>query len=1160
MNIPCIKKKGLNIFSTTADERLLLGKEIFLNTHYPVKFRRYRGENLTETWTENKVLELIKNNEQDAQGNRVFVLFGAAGSGKSESIRWIETKLSNYEVDRTIIRISRTELDPLIILNKVLTLVGKEVSKDTIIKWEILKNKPVTLANSIVWDSLNLLLETDKDIIPISYKLRPLIENNLRRSFSDLDQTKQLKEKIVELITIEELEDVIQSCAIPITINYEQLRKHLIEKLEAEILGGYSFVDTLREVGNQLFLKTGNRPILLIDDFVQSMNIYSSDLLDFFITFEEGNWDIVIGLTPASFESTKRGRELLTRINNLDTFDDRLYKLWLTDECGNESYTIDDENASDYIRNYLDEYKRINGFTCDKSCFNFSKCSSIHWGNSDDIALTPLNKHLANRIFNNLFKNKGQARQYVVTVGEYLNSIINSNPIEFLSTRIIRECSVDIEEYNKKIYIESFIPVDSTEVIDIPSNFFKLCGFKKINGNLRVELINLRIKSKDNSINNQLNEYVDKPEVSVLRDWLEGKEVNKELFRSFRGSCTTFLKEFSKKPDLIRQYTSRNLGTIRKEKTIEGCKLPISIQDVDHFVGISVSKELGYNVFKLMQIKESNKSNQLELLNELLYEKQVTKMINQTNRVGEDFLREFENEIGISCSELSFLLYIFAYLRTEIKDMPIIIKKQYKRLSLQVLPAKWYDNFEEISDIEFKFIIDFFNNWFQLRENFYDGFELKKLILKYDRIMNVLEGISKIKIKNLSKDFVYYNNTVYELLDSILSKSLKCYNVLTDKTLKDYCNEIMNNINNLTDLTIDNLYKIQSNIYVIKNKYTSMNDLLNVQKEPFNEKEFNKFNNLIKELKTDYPEYCSDLTNVIKTEIYCYFDELNDIYLKLINKYSDLYKSFTSNLKRFTLVSDNYLNQLDFQIEKKEIEDINKIPYLIENTILRIKNIQDKIDYVEYIRKYVGVEFVNKLENNNRFISSLKINLTNDEFSRLEINDCSSTIDQFLEQTQNILYSNEVVKIDKELNSKIMQLVINKSLDQIYKRVFDYLVNSVDAHIILSKINNDKEEYNRYFILGELLQNSNKKYNNGVTDEVNYVLTNISEKRIDKEQVYRVLNLNGFSVNSSEILSELIVEGQYESNLSSLKVSVIEELDSLMPDLLTKVKCTLSYN
>jgi len=63
----------------------------------------------------------------------------------------------------------------------------------------------------------------------------------------------------------------------------------MARELECAVLGGYNFVETLKLISQEMIAARGVRPLLLIDDLVQSMNIYSTDLLDFFITMISGN-------------------------------------------------------------------------------------------------------------------------------------------------------------------------------------------------------------------------------------------------------------------------------------------------------------------------------------------------------------------------------------------------------------------------------------------------------------------------------------------------------------------------------------------------------------------------------------------------------------------------------------------------------------------------------------------------------------------------------------------------------------------------------------------------------------------------------------------------------------------------------------------------------
>ena len=81
-----MKSDGLKVFPVTANQRVLLGEDIFLETHCPIQLLRRSNEQISER----ELLQQLQNTIGLPPGNRVFVLIGAAGSGKSELMAWLE--------------------------------------------------------------------------------------------------------------------------------------------------------------------------------------------------------------------------------------------------------------------------------------------------------------------------------------------------------------------------------------------------------------------------------------------------------------------------------------------------------------------------------------------------------------------------------------------------------------------------------------------------------------------------------------------------------------------------------------------------------------------------------------------------------------------------------------------------------------------------------------------------------------------------------------------------------------------------------------------------------------------------------------------------------------------------------------------------------------
>ena len=112
LHLPCFAPVGTRIFAPTADQRFLAGSDEFLRTHFPMRLHSYNAGRST-LYTEQEILNCLLNPSPSVIGNRVFVLYGAAGSGKSELMRWLQTHISfqdQFRADVTM-RISRTELD-----------------------------------------------------------------------------------------------------------------------------------------------------------------------------------------------------------------------------------------------------------------------------------------------------------------------------------------------------------------------------------------------------------------------------------------------------------------------------------------------------------------------------------------------------------------------------------------------------------------------------------------------------------------------------------------------------------------------------------------------------------------------------------------------------------------------------------------------------------------------------------------------------------------------------------------------------------------------------------------------------------------------------------------------------------------------------------------
>lgn len=750
--IPCVHDKGVNLFVTTADQRYLLGDGSFIRTHFPSNMRRFKANGETQSWNEDDLKRELIGLERSFTGNRTFVLYGAAGSGKSELIRWLWREMRMTNREPFVLRISRTELDPVQIIHKMLTqfkLPGLDAS--ILSQWEELRKKPVTLANHLVWSALGTMLSSDEEIIPLSYKLRPIIEENLRISLSGSNDLGS--DRGIELISLEELEELAQQCFIPTDVDMEQVRFQMLRELEHSIMGGANFVDTLRTISAQVEKFSGMRPMLLVDDLVQSLNIYATDLLDYFITMEEGNWDIVLGLTPASFESNQRGRELLNRINHLDTFDDRIIKLWMSDEQGNNSFVVCEENCHLFAEKYLLEYKRINGFHCDQACGFYGHCSRLESFETTP-GLLPFNISLLRRIYRSLPRGKGKPRYFIREIGEILSKMAQHDIVGALSHSFLRELAVDHPDPLVRLLIESYAPdeIKSKGKFTVRARDLQFFSDSLAFGEEFIDVNVTNLISYKTQVNEQEGKLVTgevDPGKLAIREWLEAKAINKELLKGLRLGIAHLLREAVQPTEIMLPFTSRQSSMIKWEETQEGSKIPLALEGIDTFAGINVSRDIGHVSYSMNYLHLRRGKAKEEAIELAMQSQPIYSLILKSAEYKKSLLADMETELGIRIDELSYHLFrVLLEMGQGGNEIPLPLWEEY-HLKGKLYPQQVRNLQVFLGEEEVGFTYALFKDWFLLRENVYDGMRLKLFGKRFKRVdsLEIIEQMDGSRVK-----------------------------------------------------------------------------------------------------------------------------------------------------------------------------------------------------------------------------------------------------------------------------------------------------------------------------------------------------------------------------------------------------------------------------
>ncbi|WP_149847119.1 P-loop NTPase fold protein [Paenibacillus sp. 37] len=648
--LPCLNRDTLKLLVGTADERYNYSPHYFRKTHFPQVMHRYHGNQLLAEITENELYEDLV--ETDSEGNRVFLLFGSTGSGKSELLCWIKDKWLNNEVNRPVIRISRTELNPQVLIKKCFEALNipLQIRIDES-RWELLLKKPITLINQIVWGALSEILPTDEEIVPTALMIRPIIERNITE-FTLQVQNGRIK-KPLEVIHQSQFDELLSTTTIQIPIEYPSFRKLLSQKLDQFLFEGRDIDSLFKQLSESL--KTMNvRPLLLIDDLVQSVNIYASDLLDQLITLEEGNWDVVIGLTPGAMQGNDKGLDLTQRIQNLDTITDRVKKLWLSDESGKDFYNLDRDQVTTYMSNYLVELKRSQGFTCSKECPHYEECNEMacSFGGTtedlieQDINLLPFNRHMVKRTFDAIPIGKGKLRYMILNSKEIIRFFIKGK--RELVTRVLPIVKRDRFSDHPDLFIKTYAECygsDKQENCLIPKKVLHYFGYQ--DDEIPVRLYPLDIDDRVEASIAKIDNYQKTdPDKSTIREWAEGKQINVELLEPVRLGVSTLIHDVIKGVNISRPFTPRMSATIQRKNVVNRTRYPVSL-DKNERDPKKVGINRGYASLQISNFQLLKSSEKARTFHQIANEYETASWIYQTEELADTWVDELKEALGM---------------------------------------------------------------------------------------------------------------------------------------------------------------------------------------------------------------------------------------------------------------------------------------------------------------------------------------------------------------------------------------------------------------------------------------------------------------------------------------------------------------------------------
>lgn len=324
-------------------------RELFLRTHRP--FRQIRVDFCKERdlagrfVSEEDVYDLIAEGPLDAD-NRIFLIVGEAGAGKSELCQWLE-----YRTDparRLVIHVPRSMTSAAHVaamLRRVLGLASAPVLRRTPVATQV---RHVALSATVL-----LYEQSNPTLTPVAAWEALLDSPAMRAAIAEHLTAAGRGESSHELLAGPEgFEAPPLLDAAALDAGWPALRGLVGQALD-QILWLGDLRKTLRQISDAA-VAGGVRPLLLLED-VTALRILGDRLLDYLLDLTSGRFDAVIGATTG-FERTQLATATLA--GDLTHVHHRLRaRLVLTDDQG-RAYGLE-EDVVELARGYLQAIRAL---------------------------------------------------------------------------------------------------------------------------------------------------------------------------------------------------------------------------------------------------------------------------------------------------------------------------------------------------------------------------------------------------------------------------------------------------------------------------------------------------------------------------------------------------------------------------------------------------------------------------------------------------------------------------------------------------------------------------------------------------------------------------------------------------------------------------------
>ncbi|MEZ3118204.1 S-layer protein [Halobaculum sp. MBLA0147] len=380
--------------------------------------------------------------------NRIFILRGETGSGKSQLCQWLEYQIGDYgeglagDDEHVALHVSRSNTRIKDILEILTEPLDEEVSATSVKELD-----PERVAEAII-STLDAFAPTQQSVDAEDLRaliddsgatqLRDILEENIQKYQAAV--TSEGEEKFPDLLTEDDYRDLAVD-AFGLARGADTIFPTLRDKIHqilSQNLGVGDFQAKLEELSEQ-YIEAGMRPVLICEDLT-TFSVLKEQLLDHLFQLDSGAFDVVLGWVTG-WEEDNLDRALGVSEEVQTYMKDRAEGyLSTTDERG-RAHFLDEGATVELVRKYMSVIRAQSNASApvDESAFR---------------RLYPFNAAFVKRAYDNLVQKGVERRTPRLLLIRVIRECLNSRTPPFVAAEenpYIKEFPVDIRiDYDRE--------------------------------------------------------------------------------------------------------------------------------------------------------------------------------------------------------------------------------------------------------------------------------------------------------------------------------------------------------------------------------------------------------------------------------------------------------------------------------------------------------------------------------------------------------------------------------------------------------------------------------------------------------------------------------------------------------------------------------------